>query len=213
MATNIWIDAIILVIYLSLMLPISVPLTIVAGITLPLSVFTTKKIRQHIRKNSQSTQEEVSESSSYIQERMSGYAVVKLFNMEEAEKKKFNELSKMIYKFTKKRNHYASMGSAVTVSFSEIISVVVICLSARYIVKGQMTVGDMIVFYSYLGYLITPLRRFAELNVTYARSMAGIERVFEILDAPIDIKEKEDAIELCEYGYGFSGYISFFRYH
>ena len=186
-ATNIWIDAIILVIYLAMMLPISVPLTIVAGITLPLSVFTTKKIRQHIRKNSQSTQEEVSESSGYIQERMSGYAVVKLFHMEEIEKSKYNNLSKMIYKFTKKRNHYASMGSAVTVSFSEIISVVIICLSAGYIVKGQMTVGDMIVFYSYLGYLITPLRRFAELNVTYARSMAGIERVFEILDAPIDI--------------------------
>ncbi len=195
-ATNIWIDTIILVIYLALMLPISVPLTIVAGITLPLSVFTTKKIRQHIRKNSQSTQREVAESSGYIQERMSGFAVVKLFNMEGFEKKKYNELSKMIYKFTKKRNHYASMGSAVTVSFSEIISVVIICLSARYIVNEQMTVGDMIVFYSYLGYLITPLRRFAELNVTYARSMAGIERVFEILDAPIDIKEKDDAIEL-----------------
>ncbi|MBE5867099.1 MAG: ABC transporter ATP-binding protein [Lachnospiraceae bacterium] len=195
-ATNIWIDTIILVVYISLMLPISVPLTIVAGITLPLSVFTTKKIRQHIRKNSQSTQKEVAESSSYIQERMSGYAVVKLFNMEEVEKKKYNELSKMIYKFTKKRNHYGSMGAAVTVSFSEIISVIVIGLSARYIVNGQMTVGDMIVFYSYLGYLITPLRRFAELNVTYARSMAGIERVFEILDAPIDIVEKEDAIEL-----------------
>ena len=195
-ATNIWIDAIILVIYLGLMLPISVPLTIVAGITLPLSVFTTKKIRQHIRKNSQSTQMEVAESSGYIQERMSGFAVVKLFSMEEVEKKKYNQLSEMIYKVTEKRNHYASMGSAVTVSFSEIISVVIICLAAGYIVKGQMTVGDMIVFYSYLGYLITPLRRFAELNVTYARSMAGIERVFEILDAPVDIKEKEDAIEL-----------------
>ena len=195
-ATNVWIDSIILVIYISMMLPISVPLTIVASITLPLSVFTTKKIRQHIRKNSQSTQREVAESSGYIQERMSGYAVVKLFNMEDVEKREYDKLSQKIYKFTKKRNHYASMGEAVTVSFSEIISVIVICMSARYIVKDQMTVGDMIVFYSYLGYLITPLRRFAELNVTYARSMAGIERVFEILDAPVDIVEKEDAIEL-----------------
>lgn len=59
-----------------------------------------------------------------------------------------------------------------------------------------MTIGDMIVFYSYLGYFITPLRRFAELNVTYARSIAGIERVYEILDTPPDIVEKEDAIDL-----------------
>ncbi len=59
-----------------------------------------------------------------------------------------------------------------------------------------MTIGDMIVFYSYLGYLITPLRRFAELNVTYARTIAGIERVYEILDTPPDIIEKQDAIPL-----------------
>lgn len=195
-ATNVWIDSIILVVYFSLMIPISIPLTIVAGITLPLSVFTTKQIRQRIRKSSQSAQREIADSSGYIQERMSGYAVVKLFNMEEREREQYNSLSNTIYKFTKRRNHYASMGSAVTVSFSEIISVIVICMSAMYIVKAQMTIGDMIVFYSYLGYLVTPLRRFAELNVTYARSIAGIERVFEILDAPIDIEEKEDALVL-----------------
>lgn len=195
-ATNVWIDSIILVVYFSLMIPISIPLTIVAGITLPLSVFTTKQIRQRIRKSSQSAQREISDSSGYIQERMSGYAVVKLFNMENREKEQYNRLSESIYHFTKKRNHYASMGSAVTLSFSEIISVVVICMSAMYIVGQKMTIGDMIVFYSYLGYLVTPLRRFAELNVTYARSIAGIERVFEILDAPVDIVEKEEALEL-----------------
>lgn len=195
-ATNIWIDSIIMVIYIALMIPISVPLTIVACVTLPLSVFTTKQIRLRIRKSSQSTQSEISDSSAYIQERMSGYAVVKLFNMENWERERYNQLSDKIYKFTKKRNHYAAMGSAVTLSFSEIISVIVICMSAMFIVKSEMTIGDMIVFYSYLGYLVTPLRRFADLNVTYARSMAGIERVFEVLDAPVDIDEKADAIEL-----------------
>ena len=59
-----------------------------------------------------------------------------------------------------------------------------------------MTIGDMIVFYSYLGYLITPLRRFAELNVTYARCIAGIERIYEILDTPPDIVEKQNAVAL-----------------
>ena len=61
---------------------------------------------------------------------------------------------------------------------------------------GQMSVGDLIVFYSYLGYFITPLRRFAELNVTYAKSIAGIERVFEMLDMPLDIQERTDAVDI-----------------
>ena len=195
-ATNIWIDSICLIIYLALMLPISVPLTIIAGITLPLSVLATKKIREMIRKSSKKAQNEISDTSGYIQERMSGYAVVKLFHMEEREKERFNGISKSIYGYTKKRNYFSALGVSITSAFSEIISTVIVCLSAYFIVKGDMSLGDMIVFYSYLGYLVTPLRRFADLNVAYARSIAGIERVYEILDTKPDITEKEDAIEL-----------------
>lgn len=195
-ATNIWIDSIILVVYLAMMVSINIPLTIIAFITLPISVFVTKKIRENIRKNSRKAQGEISDIAGYLQERMAGYAVVKLFHMEAHEKEAFGGISNSIYHFTRRRNRFSSLGVAVTGSFSEVISSIVICLSAAFIVAGDMTIGDMIVFYSYLGYLVTPLRRFAELNVTYARCIAGIERVYEILDTPPDIEEKEDAVLL-----------------
>lgn len=197
-ATNVWIDSICLVIYLALMLPISVPLTIIAGITLPISVLTTKKIRQAIRSSSKRAQNEISDSSGYIQERMSGYAVIKLFHMESYENERFHGVSRQIYNYTKKRNHFSALGVSITSAFSEIISTVIVCLSGFFIVKGEMSLGDMMVFYSYLGYLVTPLRRFADLNVSYARSIAGIERVFEILDTEPDISEKEDALEMTD---------------
>ncbi len=195
-ATNIWIDSIILIVYLILMIRINITLTIIAFITLPISVIVTKKIRSHIRQNSKKAQGEISDIAGYLQERMAGYAVVKLFHMEEYEKEQYNGISQAIYRFTRKRNRFSSLGVAITGAFSEVISSIIICLSAAIIVKGNMTIGDMIVFYSYLGYLVTPLRRFAELNVTYARSIAGIERVYEILDTPPDIVEKENAIPL-----------------
>lgn len=194
-ATNIWIDGICLVVYLGLMLPINVPLTIIAGITLPLSVIATKKIRAYIRGSSKDTQNEISGISGYLQERMAGYAVVRLFHMEEQEQAQFQDISDSIYQFTKKRNNFSSLGVAITGSFSEVISSIIVCFSAIFIVHGEMSIGDMIVFYSYLGYLITPLRRFADLNVTYAKSIAGIERVYEILDTVPDILEKPDVID------------------
>ena len=197
-ATNVWIDSICLVIYLVLMLPISVPLTLIAGITLPISVLTTKKIRHHIRLASKKAQNEISDSSGYIQERMSGYAVVKLFHMETIENERFHNVSKQIYGYTRKRNHFSALGVSITSAFLEIISTIIVCLSAYFIVKGQMSLGDMIVFYSYLGYLVTPLRRFADLNVAYARSIAGIERVFEILDTEPDIIEKDNALVMTD---------------
>lgn len=195
-ATNIWIDSIVIIVYLALMLTINIPLTIIAAVTLPLSVIATKEIRARIRKSSQRAQKEISDISGYMQERMSGFAVVKLFNMEEHEKQQFSHISDSLYQSRKKRNCFFSLGEAMTGSFSEIISSIIVCLSAMNIVKGEMTIGDLIVFYSYLGYFMTPLRRFAELNVTYAQSIAGIERVYEILDTPPDITEAEDAVDL-----------------
>lgn len=195
-ATNIWIDAITLCVYLYLMLQINTSLTLVAFTTLPISVIITKKIRAHIRKNSKKAQQEISGISGYMQERMAGYAVVKLFHMEEHEREQFDDISTSIYRYSQKRNIFSSLGIAITGAFSEVICSIIICLSALVIIEGDMTIGDMIVFYSYLGYLITPLRRFAELNVTYARSIAGIERVYEIMDTQPDVQEKEDAIPL-----------------
>lgn len=197
-ATNIWIDGIVVLVYLWLMGSVNLLLTILAAIVLPLSVLITKKIRMHIRKESKKVQQNLSEISGYMQERMAGYATVKLFNMEEHEGKKFNGCSKALYGYSRRVNQYFSLGEAITGALSEIICSLIVCLSAVFIVKGEMTVGDLIIFYAYLGYFITPLRRFAELNVTYARSIAGIERVFEILDTPLDIQEKENALVLSE---------------
>lgn len=197
-ATNIWIDGMMVLVYLWLMGSVNVLLTILAAVVLPLSVLITKKIRMYIRKESKKVQQNLSEISGYMQERMAGFATVKLFNMGGHEEQKFNGYSKELYGYCRKVNHYFSMGEAVTAALSEIICSLIVCLSAVFIVKGEMTVGDLIIFYSYLGYFITPLRRFAELNVTYAQSIAGIERVFEILDTPSDIQEKEDAVVLAE---------------
>lgn len=193
-ATNVWIDAICLIVYIYMMGSISILLTIVASITLPLSVIITKKIREYIRAQSKKVQNNISEISGYMQERMAGFATVKLFNMEEYERNKYNHYSELIYKYTQKRNRMYASGEALTGSMSEVICSIIVCLSAIYIVQGTMSVGDLIVFYSYLGYFMTPLKRFARITVTYSRSIAGIERVFEILDAPVDIVEKEDAI-------------------
>ncbi len=195
-ATNVWIDFIMFMIYIILMFSINVPLTLICSIAVPLSVIITKKIRIQIYKASKKVQNNISEISGYTQERMAGFATIKLFNMEDYEIGKFNKYSEKIYGFTRKTNRYSSLGEAVTSSLSEITVSIVVCLSAVYIAKDTMTIGDLIIFYSYLGYFITPLRRFAELNLTYSKSVAGIERVFEILDTPLDIKEKSKAITL-----------------
>lgn len=192
--TNIWIDGITIIIYIVLLCRINVFLTIVACFALPVSVITTKRIRERISQNSRKARKGLSDISGYMQERMSGFSVVKLFGMEKFENDKFKEYSDKIYKYNRNTNRFFSLGEAITSSFSEVICSVVVCLSAIFIVKDKMTIGEMIIFETYIAYFITPIKRFAELNVTYSKSIAGIERVFDIFDIKPEIHEKENAL-------------------
>ena len=187
-ATNIWIDAIVLVIYISLMLPINIALTIFACIMLPISTFFTKKIRFRIKENGRKRQDHLSKVSGYFQERMSGFTVIRLFHVEEYERKKFNELSLNVSKYTEQQDTFSSIGAAASAAFYMLIQAIILCTSALYVVNGKMTIGSMLVFYSYVGWMLTPLQRFSELNLTYAKSIAGLERIFEILDMQPDFK-------------------------
>lgn len=192
--TNIWIDGITIIIYIVLLCRINVFLTIVACFALPVSVIATKRIRERISQNSRKARKGLSDISGYMQERMSGFSVVKLFGMEKFENDKFKEYSDKIYKYNRNTNRFFSLGEAITSSFSEVICSVVVCLSAILIVKDKMTIGEMIIFETYIAYFITPIKRFAELNVTYSKSIAGIERVFDIFDIKPKIHEKENAL-------------------
>lgn len=192
--TNIWIDGITIIIYIVLLCRINVFLTIVACFALPVSVIATKRIRERISQNSRKVRKGLSDISGYMQERMSGFSVVKLFGMENFENSKFKEYSDKIYKYNRNTNRFYSLGEAMTSSFSEVICSVIVCLSAILIVKDKMTIGEMIVFETYIAYFITPIKRFAELNVTYSKSIAGIERVFDIFDIKPEIHEKENAL-------------------
>lgn len=195
-ATNVWIDFIVLVIYIALMFPISVPLTLLACIMLPVSVIITKKVRMHIRESGRKRQAGLSRVSGYFQERMAGFAAIRLFHMEKEESRKFYKLSSEIFRHTNRQDTFSSIGAAISAALYMLIETIILCLSATLVVKGKMTLGSLLVFYSYVGWMMTPLQRFAEINVTYAKSMAGIERIFELLDMPVDISEKENPLTL-----------------
>ena len=192
--TNIWIDGITIIIYVVLLGRINIFLTVFACFALPVSVIATKQIRKKISQNSRKARKGLSDISGYMQERMSGYSIIKLFGMEKFENDKFREYSNKLYKYNRNTNRFFSLGEAMTASFSETICSVIVCLSAVLIVKNRMTIGEMIIFETYMAYFITPIKRFAELNVTYAKSIAGIERVFDILDIEPEIQEKENAL-------------------
>lgn len=194
-ATNIWIDFILLIVYITLMFPINKMLTIMACVMLPISTIVTKKVRILIKENGRKRQASLAKISGYFQERMAGFAVIRLFHAEKYEKENFFKLSSKISTFTERQDRFSSIGAAVSAVFYMLTQAIILCTAAMLVVKGKMTIGSMLVFYSYVGWMLTPLQRFSELNVTYAKSMAAIERVFGLLDTRPDMIENNNGID------------------
>ncbi|HET6497910.1 MAG TPA: ABC transporter ATP-binding protein, partial [Coriobacteriia bacterium] len=82
---------------------------------------------------------------------------------------------------------------------------VVTVVGAAMIVRGALTVGELVAFTSYLFLLLQPLFIIGFGAQTIARAGASAERLFEVLDAPIEVAEREDALALTE----MSGRIDF----
>jgi subfamily B ATP-binding cassette protein MsbA len=66
---------------------------------------------------------------------------------------------------------------------------IVVWIGALMIIKGTMTLGTMVAFFTYLGFLYLPLERFAQFSVVVSSSLAAIERIFEFLDIKPEITD------------------------
>jgi ATP-binding cassette subfamily B protein len=66
----------------------------------------------------------------------------------------------------------------------------------RLVLSGAFTIGTLVAFSAYLGQLYGPLIALTNAPVEFAQSMVSFERVFEALDIPIEIQEKDDALKL-----------------
>jgi ATP-binding cassette, subfamily B, bacterial len=65
-------------------------------------------------------------------------------------------------------------------------------VGGHLVIQGAFTIGTIVAFSSYLGQLYGPLRSLAGAPVSFAQSMVSFERVFEVLDLPMDIAEREN---------------------
>jgi subfamily B ATP-binding cassette protein MsbA len=66
---------------------------------------------------------------------------------------------------------------------------IVVWIGALMIMRGMMTLGTMVAFFTYLGFLYLPLERFAQFSVVVSSSLAAIERIFEFLDIKPEITD------------------------
>jgi len=141
-------------------------------------------------------QECLGELSANLQDNISGMKEIQVFNQHKKETEKISQNARAYStSILEALRLSAAYGSSVQY-LSSIGTVIVIAYGGHMALYGYVDVADIVAFIMYLAIFYQPIAVLARLNEDLQTSIAGAERVFEILDAEEDIKEKENPCEL-----------------
>ena len=173
-------------------------LTLVSVLILPLFIIAARKLGTVLRDIAREAMETNAQMNAHMNETLNigGALLVKLFGRSMEEEKRFRERAANVRNIGIRR---AVVGSTFFVIFglvSAIGTALVYGLGGYFVITDVFTVGTIVAFGSYLGQLYGALQGLAGAPVEFSTSMVSFERVFEVIDLPQDIVEKENAIVL-----------------
>ncbi|GAB4403580.1 MAG: ABC transporter ATP-binding protein [Anaerolineales bacterium] len=183
---------------LAVMLTLEWRLTLVSILILPLFIVTAQRLGIVLRDIARQAMDMNAQMNAHMNETLNigGALLVKLFGRTREEEKRFRERAANVRDIGIKR---AVIGSSFFVIFGLVTAVgtaLVYGLGGYFVITDVFTVGTIVAFGSYLGQLYGTLQGLAGAPVEFSTSMVSFERVFEVVDLPQDIVEKENAIEL-----------------
>ncbi len=134
--------------------------------------------------------------TSVLWENISGIRVVRAFAMENKEIEKFEKPNRGYYEAMMEATRLRAIFMPLTGLIGGFITVVVYWLGGIRVIEGRIGIDMLYVFSSYISMLIRPMSMLGMIWTGYQRMAAAGERVFQIIEAEPEVKDKPNAIEL-----------------
>lgn len=145
-----------------------------------------------------SIQEKLGGLNTVLQENLAGAKVVHAFATEDHESLRFRTANQALVGDWQGLIKVFAGSFPLIFFFSNIGTLLVFWLGGREVIAGQMQVGEVISFNLYLGLLLMPIFILGGLAAGLSRAGASAARLFEVIDAPLDVAEREGALSLHE---------------
>jgi subfamily B ATP-binding cassette protein MsbA len=171
-------------------------LTILALITFPFALFFLTRFGKKIRRVSYNRQKRKANVFGVIQEAMQGAGVIKAFGAELYELSKFDKAQHHAFRMDMKRARILALSSPVMELIGAIGIGLLLFIGGRQVITGEFTIGGFSAFIIALGSLYQPVKKLAQVNNEIQTSLAGAQRVFELMDTPLEIHDLPGAKDL-----------------
>ncbi|MCM3113855.1 ABC transporter transmembrane domain-containing protein [Neobacillus sp. MER 74] len=179
---------------------ISWKLTLICLIPMPFMVILTSWFGTMLHRTFYQAQEAFSSLNDKTQESITGIKVIKTFGQENEDIEDFRKKSEDV---VKKNISVAKIDSLFDPTISIIVGIsffLSIVFGSRYVLNGELTIGQLLSFTTYLGLLIWPMLAFGWLFNIVERGRASYDRVTLLLQEKVDITDQEDALNVVPAG-------------
>lgn len=175
-------------------------LTLIALIPMPLVALSTSYYGKLLHERFRHAQSAFSDLNDKTQESISGVKVLKTFGQQQQDVADFTRLSDEV---VDKNLRVAKVDSLFdpTISFVVGLSFLLsLGFGTKFIVDGAMTVGDLVTFTTYLSILVWPMLAIGMLFNIVERGSVSYDRIERLLNTPIEIDDKPDAVKVMPSG-------------
>ncbi|HML46447.1 MAG TPA: ABC transporter ATP-binding protein [Clostridia bacterium] len=176
----------------------SVWLTLIIFSVLPLMLISTRFFNTRMRKVFMESRNQIGEINAQVEDSLLGIRVVKSFANEHVEQEKFAQGNEHFKDIKRRQYLYMAGFSTSTRLFDGLMYILVVVVGALFMMRGAISPADLIAYLLYVTTLLTSIRRIVEFTEQFQRGMTGVERFFQLLDAPVEIQDRPGAVELGE---------------
>jgi ATP-binding cassette subfamily B protein len=150
-----------------------------------------------IQKNSKlfrQIQEQLSDLNAVLQENLLGIRVVKAFVRESAEKTRYTTLNDGLIKANMQTIHAIHNTFPFIFLLSNLVTLAVFAYGGAQVIGGRFSIGELVAFNSYLLFILQPILLIGFAAPAIAQAAASAERVYEVVDAKVEISDRPGAI-------------------
>jgi len=171
-------------------------MTLINLLVSPLIAFSVARFGEYVHKATGKLQGKVADITSLIYENIFNIKVVKVFNNEEYESRRFEEKSRENFNSSMKLVQFSITQTPVIELLSGIGFAIVIILGTLRVIKGTMSLGSIMGYWTYLILMSNPITRATGLYTMFQTARAAADRVFEYMDYPLEETDEREKKEI-----------------
>jgi len=175
--------------------------------TMPILVYRALVFGARFRPLSLLVQKQLAILTTAVEQNLRGSRVVKAFAQEQAEIERFEVENNRWFDLSVRSAQMQAVNVPLLFLIANIGMVAIIWYGGSQVIKGRITVGELIAFTTYLGQLIEPVRRLGMIIPAVAIAGSSAERIFDILDTVPQVEDEPGAQPLGE----LKGHVRFER--